>query len=236
VMADPAWAAAGQQQLADAGVQLLRVAEAGGDHQLAWAQLLSWTATSDAQLDLIAGLLDGSMRLPGLVVGSELRWALLQRLTVTGRVGDAEIDAELKRDNTDAGQRSAAGCRAAIGDAEHKDAAWQLLTASADISTDLLRSVAFGFHQPEQARLLAPCAARYFEVLPSIWSASGGHLRVARGAALFPWTAASDELVGQIDAFLAAGECEPGLVRILVERRDQVVRALRSRALAAAAG
>jgi aminopeptidase N len=236
VMADPAWAAAGQQQLADAGFQLLQVAEAGGDHQLAWAQLLSWTATSDAQLDLIAGLLDGSKRQPGLVVGSELRWALLQRLAVTGRVEDAEIDAELKRDNTDAGQRSAAGCRAAIGDAEHKDAAWQLLTASADISTDLLRSVAFGFHQPEQARLLAPYAARYFEVLPSIWSASGGHLRVARGAALFPWTAANDELVGRIDAFLAAGKYEPGLVRILVERRDQVVRALRSRALAAAAG
>jgi aminopeptidase N len=236
VMADPGWAATGNRQLADAGVRLLLAAEPGSDHQLAWAQLLTWTATSDAQLDLIARLLDGSQRQPGLVIGSELRWALLQRLAVIGRVGDAEIDAELKRDNTDAGHRSAAGCRAAIGDAEHKDAAWQLLAESADISTDLLRSVAFGFHQPEQARLLAPYAARYFEVLPSIWSASGGHLRVARGAALFPMTAASDELIGQIDAFLAAGEREPGLVRVLVERRDQVVRALRSRALAPTAG
>ena len=82
-----------------------------------------------------------------------------------------------------------------------------------------------------QAELLAPYAQRYFEVLPEIWSASGGHLRVARCAALFPVTAASQELVDRIDAFLAAGEREPGLVRVLIERRDQVLRALRSRAL-----
>jgi len=48
---------------------------------------------------------------------------------------------------------------------------------------------------------------------------------------LFPVTAASAELLDHIDAFLVGGECEPGLARVLVERRDQVVRALRSRAL-----
>ena len=59
-MADPAWAADGYAQLADAGARLLLAAEPGSDHQLAWAQLLSWTATSPEQLDLIAGLLDGT--------------------------------------------------------------------------------------------------------------------------------------------------------------------------------
>ena len=93
--------------------------------------------------------------------------------------------------------------------------------------------MAFAFHQPEQATLLAPYARRYFDVLPDIWSASGGHLRVARGAALFPVTAASRDLIDQIDEFLAAGGREPGLVRVLIERRDQVLRALRSRALPA---
>jgi aminopeptidase N len=232
-MADPAWAATGRGQLADAGADLLLAAEPGSDHQLAWAQLLSWTATSDAQLDLLAGLFDGSRRLPGLAIGSEMRWVLLERLAVTGRAGDDEIDAELRRDNTDAGHRNAAASRAAIGDVEHKEAAWRLLAESTDISADLLRSVAFAFHQPEQAKLLAPYAARYFDVLPEIWSASGGHLRVARGAALFPVTAASAGLVDQIDAFLAAGDREPGLVRVLIERRDGVLRALRSRELSA---
>jgi aminopeptidase N len=232
-MVDPAWAATGYRQLADAGLELLLAAEPVSDHQLAWAQLLSWAATSDEQLDLIGGLLDGSARLPGLVVGADLRWALLQRLVGTGRAGDAQIDAELKRDGTDAGARSAAACRAAIGDSEHKAAAWQLLAGSADISVDLLRSVSLGFHQPGQADLLAPYAARYFDVLPEIWSGSGGHLRVARGAALFPVTAVSAQLIDQIDAFLATGDREPGLVRVLIERRDQVARAMRSRVVSA---
>ena len=35
------------------------------------------------------------------------------------------------------------------------------------------------------------------------------------------------------DAFLASGDREPGLVRVLIERRDQVLRALRSRNLPA---
>ncbi|HTX85677.1 MAG TPA: aminopeptidase N [Streptosporangiaceae bacterium] len=230
-LADPARAAEYHQQLAEAASRLLVTAEPGGDHQLAWAQLLSWTATSPTQLDLVGGLLDGSATLPGLSVGSDLRWSLLQRLAASGRAGDAEIDAELARDSTDAGARNATACRAAIPDAEHKAAAWQLLAESADIPVDLLRSVATAFHQPEQATLLAPYARRYFDTLPEIWSASGGHLRVARGAALFPATAASPELIEQIDAFLAAEPREPGLVRVLVERRDQVRRALRCRSL-----
>jgi len=232
IMTYPAQAAAGYRQLADAALKLLLAADPGSDLQLAWVQLLTWTATSNEHLDLLAGLMDGSGRLPGLVVGAELRWALLQRLAVTGRAGDAEIDAELRLDKTDAGHRSAAACRAAIGDAAHKEAAWELLAGSPDIAADLLRSVSLAFHQPEQRDLLAPYAARYFDALPEIWSTSGGHLRVARGVALFPITAASAELVDQIDAFLAAGDREPGLARVLIERRDQVVRALRSRALA----
>ena len=54
--ADPAWVGEGKQQLATAAVGLLRSAEAGSDHQLAWAQLLSWTAATPDQLDLLADL------------------------------------------------------------------------------------------------------------------------------------------------------------------------------------
>jgi aminopeptidase N len=232
-LADPAWVAEGHRQLAEAAARLLFAAEPAGDHQLAWAELLAWTAASPGQLDLIGGLLDGSATPPGLTVGPDLRWSLLQRLAATGRAGDGDIDRELGRDSTDAGARNAAACRAAIPEAEHKAAAWRRLAESADISVDLLRSVASAFHQPEQADLLTPYVQRYFDVLPEMWSASGGHLRVARGAALFPLTAASPGLIEQIDAFLAAEPREPGLVRVLIERRDQVQRALRCRALGA---
>lgn len=49
---------------------------------------------------------------------------------------------------------------------------------------------------------------------------------------LFPYPAASPELLAQIDEFLTATPRDPGLARVLTERRDAVQRALRSRALA----
>ena len=103
VTADPHWLPAGKEQLAAAALELLDTAEPGSDHQLAWVQLLGWTAVTQEQLDFLAGLLAGSNEVPGLAVDTELRWTLLRRLAAMGRAGDADIDAELARDPTDAG-------------------------------------------------------------------------------------------------------------------------------------
>jgi aminopeptidase N len=231
-MADPQWVSEGKRQLATAAERLLRSAEPGSDHQLAWAQLLGWTAVTPEQLDLLTGLLDGSAEIPGLAVDAELRWTLLERLAVTGRAGDAEIDAELERDATETGRRHAAASRAAVPDEGHKAAAWALLTESEDLGVDGANEVARGFTQPEHAVLLAPYADRYLEIMPTVWSSRGAHFsRIALGRLLFPFPAASPELVERIDAFLAAEERDPGLVRVLIEHRDTVERALRSRAL-----
>jgi aminopeptidase N len=231
-MADPAWVGEGKQQLATAAVELLRSAEPGSDHQLAWAQLLGWTATTPEQLDLLAGLLDGSAEVPGLAVDTELRWALLERLAATGRAGDAEIEAELERDATDAGRRHAAAARAAVPDAEHKAAAWALLAESDDLGVEGVIEVSRGFNQPEHAELLAPYAERYLATLPAIWSSRGEFFRNMLGQLLFPYPAVSPELAERLDAFLAEDR-EPGLARVIIEARDRVQRALRSRALPA---
>jgi aminopeptidase N len=233
LLADPRWVREGKEQLAAVATRLLHAAAPASDHQLAWAQLLGWTAITPGQLGLLAGLLDGSAEIPGLTVDTELRWTLLGRLAATGRAGEPEIDAELKRDATDAGQRHAAACRAALPDAEHKAAAWDLLAESEDLGVEGLIEIAQAFMQPEHAQLLAPYAQRYFTILPAIWSSRGERFRVLSGQALFPYPAASPELVERIDEFLAAEERDPGMVRVLVERRDIVKRALRSRVLPA---
>ena len=103
VTADPRWLPAGKEQLATVALQLLQAAEPGSDHQLAWMQLLGWTAVTPEQLDFLAGLLAGNVVVPGLAVDTELRWSLLRRLAAMGRADDADIDAELARDPTDAG-------------------------------------------------------------------------------------------------------------------------------------
>ncbi len=229
-IAEPRWVPAGQQQLAGAAIEMLRSAEPGSDHQLAGADLLSRTATSAEQLDLVAGLLDGGTAVPGLAVNVDLRWSLLQRLAATGRADDAGIDAELAGDATDAGRRSAAACRAAIPDAAHKEAGWRLLTGG-QLGVETLIAVARGFVVPEQAGLLAPYAARYLPAMADIWATAAGHLRLLLGELLFPYPAASPELLARIAEFLADGPRDPALARMLTEHRDAVQRALRSRAL-----
>jgi aminopeptidase N len=229
-LADPAWVPEGRRQLAQVAAGLLEVAVPGSDHQLAWAQLLCRTASSAGQLDLLARLVAGRDDVAGLTVDADLRWAMLARLAAAGRVTAADVDAELARDGTDAGVRHAAACRAALPDRDTKAAAWRLLTET-ELPVDSVQEIAGAFYEPEQADLLAPYAARYFQMLPALWASRGGHLRVRLGEALFPRTAAGPELLAQIDAFLAGGEHDPGLVRVLVERRDLVRRALASRAL-----
>jgi len=233
---DPHWVPEGKRELAAAAIRLLRAAAPGSDHQLAWAQLLGWTATSPEQLALLAGLLGGSIEVHGLNTDTELRWALLSRLAATGLAGDAEIDAELQRDSTDAGRRHATACRAAIPDAEHKAAAWHLLTETEELGVLGVAETARGFLQVEHAELLAPYADRYFDVLPAIWATRGEYLRVMLSRVLFPHPAASPRLLRQIDSFLAADARDPALVRVLTEQRDVVVRALRSAALPANPG
>jgi aminopeptidase N len=229
-IADPAWVASGREQLADAAWPLLASAVPGSDHQLAWAQLLSRSASAPAQLDRLEALLAGEPGVAGLAVDAELRWAMLRRLAAAGRVSAADVDAALAADPTDAGARHAAACRAAMPDPEQKAAAWRLLTGPA-MAADALREVAGAFHQPDQADLLAPYAGRYFEVLPELWASRSGHLRVRLGEALFPRTAAGPALLAGIDGFLAAADRDPALIRVLVERRDLVERTLRSRSL-----
>jgi aminopeptidase N len=229
--ADPAQVGDLKRQLAAEAITLLRAAAPGSDHQLAWAQMLGWTATAPDQLDLLAGLLDGGEAIEGLAIDTELRWKLLQRLAATGRAGDAQIDAELARDHTNAGQRHAAACRAAVPDAGHKAAAWRVLTDSSGLGIEESIAVGFAFNQTEHADLLGDFTEQYFAQLPGIWARHDGILRVALGKLLFPYPAASPELIARVDTFLATPDLDPALARVVIEGRDIIDKALRARAL-----
>ncbi len=229
VSADPAWAPEGKRQLAAAGIELLRSAEPGSDHQLAWAQLLGWSATADDQLDLVAGLLDGSQQVAGLNVDTELRWTLLVRLVAMGRAGQERIEAELERDNTNTGRKYAAACRAAIPDAAHKAEAWRLLTAPGELGIEETVAVGMGFNQVEHAALLAPYAEAFFEEFPAVWAARDGMIKMVLGTALFPYSAASPRLLERADAFVAEHGSDPALCRAVIEGRDVAAKALRAR-------
>jgi aminopeptidase N len=216
--------------LADAARELLEDAQPGSDHQLTWAQLFARSATTEAQLDLLAGLFDGGRAVPGLEVDTDLRWTMLQRLAATDRAGDAAIDAELQRDPTDAGRKEADAARAAIPDAAHKESAWRMLTEGADLDVHTIRKVALAFSAPEHSELVAPYAERYFTEMPQIWHERSPFVRSALADRLFPTAAAAGpQLPARADALLAEHGDEPALARALIEGRDLAERALRCR-------
>jgi aminopeptidase N len=137
---------------------------------------------------------------------------------------------QLAADPSDAGRRHAAACRAAIPDAAHKEAAWQLLTGG-QAGPETLSAVARGFIQPEHGDLLAGYAARYLGAIEDVWASNSPHQRVQLGTLLFPYPAASPELLRLTEEFLTAAPRNPTLARMLRDRQDAVRRALKSRAL-----
>jgi len=229
--ADPGWRETGLALMADALRRLLREAPPGSDAQLAYVRAFAGMATSGNDLALLAGLLDGSVVLEGVAVDTELRWALLGRLVSRGfrGFGEAEIDAELARDATDAGERHAAACRAAIPAAEAKLAAWDRLV-SGELPLAMFRAVLSGFADPDQPELVNPYRERYFAVVGDLWQKWSSAMAQDFVIGVYTVSAISEETVRITDEYIAAADPPAALRRLLLEGRDDVLRALRCQA------
>jgi len=226
--ASPSWRPSGRQTLADLAHELLGTAEPGSDLQLVYMQALVGVATAPAHLAVLRGILDGTGRPDGLTVDSDLRWALLRRLVARGAAGAPEIDAELRRDRSAAGERHAVACTAAIPTSDAKESAWQRIL-SGTLSNSLLRATLEGFTEPDHRDLLEPFADRYFAEIGRVWSDLGGGTaqRFARDG--FPSGAVTERTVASADACLGRDDLPASLRRLLNEGRDELVRAIRAR-------
>ena len=216
-------------RLAEAALAELRAAVPGSDPQLAWARFLAQTATSEADLQLIAGLLAGTARIDGLTVDQELRWSLLHTLAAGGAVGQDELSAELDRDDTASGKRQLTECQASLPTAEAKAESWRLVVDSDELPNALVEARIAGFQQAGQRDLVAPYAEPYFDVLEKVWAERSIEiaLRIVRG--LFPHLVTTQQTLDRTDAWLTEHEdAAPALRRLVLECRDDLARALRA--------
>jgi aminopeptidase N len=227
--ADPAWRETGSDLMASALKELMRTAEPGSDFQLEYARNFVGSAASAADLAYVKGLLDGSERLDGLTVDTDLRWTFLHRLVVRGEAGEAEIAAELRRDPTAAGERQAAAARAAIPAPQAKAAAWAAVI-SGDLPNAVFRATLGGFVEPDQISLLEPYAEKYFAEVGRIWKEWSSDMSQGFAQGAYPFLITSQETIDRTDAYIAAENPPSALVRMLAEGRDGVVRALRAQA------
>jgi aminopeptidase N len=227
--ADPGWRQTGLALMAGVLRDLLRTAPAGSDAQLAYVRAFAGVASSADDLAFLAELLDGTVRLDGLTVDTDLRWALLGRLVSRGgprAFGPPEIDAELARDATDAGERHAATCRAAIPTPEAKRAAWQTLT-SGELTIAMFRATLGGFVDLDHPELIEPYRDDYFETVGEAWRDWSSAMAQDFVSGAYLVGAISQETVQATDDYIARAEPPAALRRLLLEGRDDVLRALR---------
>jgi aminopeptidase N len=227
---DPTWIATGWQMIADAAKGALAAAPAGSGHQLAWARLYANAARSQADLAVVAGWRDGTGIPDGLAIDTELRWTLLNALVAQGAAGPAEIEAELDRDRTASGERSAALAHALVPTPESKAETWRRLTGEETLPNWLQRSLLQGFHHPSQLELTAPYVPKFFDVVDEIWATRDSEPAQEFVFYGFPTPHISAETVAATDAWLAVEGHPAPLRRLVAEGKDGTVRALAARA------
>ncbi|MEV4568937.1 aminopeptidase N [Nonomuraea sp. NPDC049419] len=232
--ADPAWQPEGLALLATELRALLGSAAPGSDHQLAFVQAFAGVATSGGDLDLIQGILDGASVPDGLAVDTDLRWTLLQALVSGGRCGEADIEAELRRDPTATGERSAATCRAAIPTAGAKAAAWERIVGG-ELANHIARATIGGFQDPHHIDLLAPYREKYFAEVGRIYKEWTFDQASTFAVGCFPSFLIEPATVEAAQRFLTEAQPPQALRRLILEGADGVGRALRNREKDAAA-
>ena len=247
--AEPRWAAEhGWPMLARCCASALAAAAPGSGLQLAWARGYASAARDQADLAVLRGWLaqapspgrDGESApsqapaygtgVPeGLAIDTGMRWTVLQALVANGAAGQAEIDAELARDNTASGRIEATLAEALIPTPEAKARVWELLTGDSDLSNSRRRALARGFQHPAQVELTKPYVVRYFEQVAEVWATQDSEPAQVFTILLYPAYQVSEDTVAATDAWLETEGLPGPLRRLVAEGKDGVVRALAAR-------
>jgi aminopeptidase N len=208
---------------------LAQAAAAGSDAQFQFVKFFANIASTDDHATTLQALLDGSLRLDGLEIDTDLSWELLEGLVLTGRAGELEIAAALEKDNTANGQQAAARARATIPTADGKRAALETALTDDAIPNTVLRNMGIGFQHFTEPAAFADLVEPYFENLTRIWKERSYKIAEYVIVGFFPAAQASPELVGRARAWLEANPENPALRRLVIEELAGVERALRAR-------
>ena len=205
--------------------ELVDAAEPGSDHQLALVRALaSATSTPDRLRSILAGELDG------LTLDTDLRWTLVTALARIGDADEAEIAAELERDNTISGQENASAARAIRPSTEAKEAAWQIAAVDPSTPNETRRSTAGAFQVSGQGDILEPYVDRYLELASTVVDDMGVWIGQVALVYLFPLANPSQATLDKVDAWLASTTANAAAQRYVSEGRDDLARALRAQA------
>jgi len=216
---------------------IARNAGPGTDRQLQSLKAYARLAATPEQAARLADLLDGAVKLSGLTVDADLGWDLIAGLTATGSAAEGSISGRLATDPGAAGQRRAAGARAAIGTVEAKAAAWEALARpSAPVPNALQYEIAAGFARVIDPALLSPLVGALMADLRGYYEANEGFVGARVARLVFPvWAAGRvDGLDVLIERWLSDNaDASSVLLKIARDGLDDVRRAIAAQAVTA---
>ena len=208
--ADPQWRAAGLAQLEDTLRGWLLAAEPGSDHQLAYAKALADVATSQASLGCWPGCSPAPSRSTGSPSTPTCAGSCCTGWSAAALAGPVEIEAELDRDRTDAGERHAESCLAAIPTPRPRPPPGRRSRAGRCRMRRSGRSLR-GFRDPDQDELLAPYADRFYDALAGMWQDGASDMAQFFTEVGYPDTVVSQAAIEATDAYIAAASPAPAL-------------------------
>ena len=217
-----------QLTVADGLWKLAQNSQAGSDAQLQFVKFFAQFARNDKQLATVADLLSGKTQLDDLEIDTDLRWELLTSLSVGGKVSKDRIDVELEADNTANGQKAHAAAMAAMPDLKSKQAIFDKLVDTDQMSNALVNSASLAFGRVLDTSVLEPFVDQYFSKVLSIWENKSYHMAEYLLVNLYPLAIVNNALAAQTEQFLKNPELasKPALKRIIVENLASVQRAL----------
>ncbi len=222
-----------QDRLQALSWERVRAVATGSDLQKIWYGGLVLTAGSQEALARLAGLLEGTVRIPGIELDQDRRWGLVQKLAAHGHPkARALIDREKARDATERGQKTAWAAWVALPDPAVKAEAWKRFVEDKEAPLDHLRAGMGSFHQVHQRELTRSYVEKYFAALPGLATTRDDYFFRSFVSNLYPGLfieTGTRERTGE--ALALKPELPDFARRALLESRDDLERALRVRGL-----
>jgi aminopeptidase N len=206
--------------------KLMNTAEAGSDHQLQFARAFATMAITLEQNQRISSILKGEFA--WLTLDADLRWHLICALAERGMVTRAELNEELKKDQSTLGELSHLHAIAALPTVEDKAKAWAQI-ASEETSNANRVALINGFNGPLHRELIESYVDNYFELVTVMSSRKSLEATTRFTQYAFPIYITTKKTLDRANHWLdvTGKDAKPGLRRLVAEGRDALARALK---------
>jgi aminopeptidase N len=213
------------------------IGETSGERRLIWARTAVAAADRAEDVERLRALVARGWARAGFEPDQEMRWHVAIKAAAFG-LDERErgLEAELRRDHSDRGQRAHIHAQAARPERRRKSLTWERIHGPGYGSDYLTRAAIMGFQWVHQRDLLAPFRTSFYDRVTGIHATRDPAFAGAyvRGLAPDRWAEPSE--LQRLRAFSAGLDDRLGLLRRqLDEIADDMARAIEVRAFASAA-